>query len=364
MSIKTFKYRIYPSKGQITILNQTLEDCRMLYNHFLDQRKSSWIDSKESVGCYDQISTLAFLKEERKSLKNVHSQVLQNVAIRVDLAFQAFFRRVKKGDTPGHPRFKSYGRYDLFTFPQSGFKLNDNYVRVSKVGNVKINQHRPIEGTIKTITIKRSPTDKWFATFSCIVESKPLPISTESTGIDVGIESFATFSNGEKAINPTFFKKEQSALAKAQRKLSKQSKGTPDRAKARKVVARVHERIKNKRHNFIHQESRKIVNRYNVIAVEDLSINSMLHDCYFCKSIMDASWYTFLQTLSYKAEEAGRTFIKVNPAYTSQDCSSCGHRQTKKLSDRVHKCSCCGLKLDRDHNASINILRLGLQSLA
>ena len=138
MSIKTFKYRIYPSKGQITILNQTLEDCRMLYNHFLDQRKSSWIDSKESVGCYDQISTLAFLKEERKSLKNVHSQVLQNVAIRVDLAFQAFFRRVKKGDTPGHPRFKSYGRYDLFTFPQSGFKLNDNYVRVSKVGNVKI----------------------------------------------------------------------------------------------------------------------------------------------------------------------------------------------------------------------------------
>ena len=361
---RTFKYRIYPSKEQITVLNKTLEDCRMLYNHFLNERKSFWEERKESISRYGQCASLPNLKEERSSLKDIHSQVLQNVTLRVDLAFQAFFSRIKQGNTPGYPRFKASGRYDSFTFPQRGFKLNDNHVKLSKIGNVKINQHRSIEGTIKTLTIKRSPTGKWFATFSCIVEPKILPVSTESVGIDVGIESFATFSNGNKVVNPTFFKKEQSALAKAQRKLSKQIRGTSARAKARKIVARVHERIKNKRHNFIHQESRKIVNKYGLISVEDLSINSMLHDCYFCKSIMDASWYTFLQTLSYKAEEAGRIFVKVNPAYTSQDCSSCGHRQTKKLSDRIHKCSCCDLELDRDHNASINILRLGMQSLA
>lgn len=360
---KTFKYRIYPSKKQITILNQTLEDCRILYNHFLDQRKSSWEDNKKSISCYDQIGTLTTLKEERPSLKNIHSQALQNVAVRIDLAFQAFFRRVKKCDTPGYPRFKSHGRYDSFTFPQTGFKLNDNYLKISKVGNIKINQHRPIKGTVKNLTIKCSPTGKWYATFSCIVNPNILPTSDKSTGIDVGIESFATFSNGEKIINPTFFKKEQTTLAKAQHNLSKHTKNTTQRAKDRKVVARVHERIKNKRHNFIHQESRKIVNRYNTIVVEDLSINSMLHDCYFAKSIMDASWYMFLQTLSYKAEDAGRNFVKVNPAYTSQDCSSCGYRQTKKLSDRTHKCICCGFELDRDHNASINILALGMQSL-
>ena len=159
--VKTFKYRIYPSKSQLAILDVTFEECRLLYNHFLSQRKSAWEDSGESVGCYTQISSLGVLKEERQSLRNVHSQVLQNVAVRADLAFQAFFRRVKKGDTPGYPRFKAHKRHDSFTYPQTGFKFKDNYIKLSKIGNVKIHQHRPIEGEIKTCTIKCSPTGKW-----------------------------------------------------------------------------------------------------------------------------------------------------------------------------------------------------------
>ena len=344
-------------------MNQWLEECRWLFNHFLAERKEAWEREQRSINYHAQATSLPVLKEQRPSLANVHSQVLQNVAVRIDLAFKAFFRRVKAGKKPGYPRFRGKGRYDSFTFPQSGFSLDGNILRLSKIGNVKVVLHRPVEGNIKTCTIKRSSTDKWYVMFSCEWEPTPLPENNEAVGIDVGLHSFATLSTGEQIENPRFFRQEERELAKVQRKLSKAEKGTPERKKRRKVVARVHERIAWKRQDFIHQHSRKIVNRFGIIAVEDLNVNRMVHNHCLAKSISDVAWSGFFQLLAVKAEWAARKFVAVNPAYTSQDCSGCGHRQKMPLSERVFKCPCCGLVFDRDYNAALNILGLGLQSL-
>ena len=363
---KTFKYRLFPTPRQTTILEKTLNGCRWLYNHFLEQRINAWETEKESLSRYGQDATLKTLKKEYPFLSDIFSQILQNISMRIDLAFRAFFRRVKSGDKPGFPRFRNKFRYDSFTYPQSGFKLLKNVIRLSKIGGVKIKLHRPVEGTIKTCTIRRTPTGKWFVTFVCDIEHKPIEQPIEPViGLDMGLEHFTTLSNGEHVENPRFFRKEEKALVKAQRKLSAQKKATEARRKARKVVARIHERINNKRHNFAHQFARKLVNKYNTICVEDLSINDMKKDNFRCinKSIGDVAWKQFLDLLVCKAAEAGKRTIKINPAYTSQDCNICGNRQKLKLSDRMYHCSCCGLSLNRDHNAALNIMTLGMQGL-
>jgi len=222
--------------------------------------------------------------------------------------------------------------------------------------------HRKIKGKIKTCTVQRSSTGKWYVCFSCECEPERLdPVATQ-VGIDVGLKTFATLSNGEEIANPRFFRKEEKALAKVQRKHSQLAKGTPLRRKHRKVVARVHERTRFRRDNFTHQESRQIVDRFGTICVEDLHVNSMVHNHCLAKSIADASWSEFFRKLSCKAEEAGRSSVAVNPAYTSQTCSVCGHRQKMPLDVRVFDCPCCHAQLDRDLNAAKNILGLGLQS--
>lgn len=363
---KTFKYRVYPSKKQVAILNQTLDECRWLYNHLLEQRKNSWEKDKQSISCFDQCNTLKTLKEERPSLKSAHSQILQDVAFRIDFAFKNFFRRVKSGEKPGYPRFRSESRYDSFTYPQVGFSIAEDKktIRLSKIGNIKIKYHRPIEGIIKTCTIKRTRTEKWSISFSCIVEAPEVihPVKN-AIGIDVGLKSFAVLSNGEKVANPRFFKQEEKNLARAQRKFSAIKKGMPERRKYGKVVCRIHERISNKRYNFSHQLSRMLVNRFDLIAIEDLSINDMKKDNFRCinKSIGDAAWNMLFDQLSYKAEYAGTQVVKINPAHTSQTCSRCGNRQKLKLSERIFICHCCSLSIDRDFNASLNILALGTQ---
>ena len=346
-------------------MNETLDECRWLYNHLLEERKALWEEHGESTSLYRQHNELPHLKAERPSLKTVHAQVLQNVAVRIDLAFKAFFRRVKQGEEPGYPRFRGKFRYDSFTYPQweKSCKIEGDRIYLPKIGHVKIILHRNLQGTPKTCCVRRTRTGKWFVTISCEVEPQPLPALDTRIGIDVGLESFATFHTGEKIENPRFFRKEEKELAKAQRKFDKAPKGTKERRKRGKAVARVHERIANKRHNFIHQHSRRIIDEYQIIVVENLAVNRMVHNHCLAKSIHDAAWSQFLDTLTNKAAYAGRQCIKVNPAYTSQDCSQCGHRESKKLSERVHRCSCCGLVLDRDHNAALNILRLGLQSV-
>lgn len=362
--LKTHKCRMYPTKAQETILEQMLEECRWLYNKILETRKNAWEQHQESLRLYDTQKMIPSWKMERPSLKSVYSQVLQNINIRVDLAFKAFFRRVKAGEDPGYPRFKGRGWYDSMTYPQyrNGASLDGDKLSLSKLGQVKLVLHRPVEGTIKTVTIRRQ-AGKWYACFSCEIEAQPLPQTEQAVGIDVGLTSFATLSNGEKADNPRFFRQEEKALAKAQRKLSKGDKGTPERAKARKVVGRIHERIANHRRDFAHKLSRQLVNTFGLIAFENLNIKNMLKNGHLSKSIADAAWNQLVQYTTYKAESAGRRVVLVDPRNTSQRCSKCGSIVQKSLSVRVHSCNICGLVLDRDENAAINILALGLQGM-
>jgi len=235
---------------------------------------------------------------------------------------------------------------------------------VSKIGHIKIILHRPIVGKVKTSTLSKTSTGKWFVCFATEVEPKRLPELSNEIGIDVGLKTFATLSDGVEIENPRFFRKEQDELAKVQRKLSKEVKGTPERRFRRKAVARVHECIGWKRQDFSHQQSRKIVDKYGKIFVEDLTVNRMLKNRRLSKSISDAAWSSFFSNLFAKAVEAGRIIFAVNPAYTSQTCSDCGYRKTgeeKLLLDyRVFDCPSCGLHIDRDLNAALNIKAVGL----
>jgi putative transposase len=328
----------------------------------LADRQDTYEFSGKGLTYYAQARKLQIFRGTWTKLQSVHSQVLQNVAVRVDLAFKAFFRRVKAGENPGYPRLKGRDWYDSFTYPQSGWSVSENKIKLSKIGSVKIKLHRPITGIVKTCTIRRQ-NNKWFVCFVCEVEPAILPLTSKSIGIDVGLEKFAALSDGVFIDNPRFFRKEEKALAKSQRKLFKQPKGSKERCRAKKVISRVHERIRNRRHNFVHQLSRKLVNENDVLIVEKLNTKNMLLNRCLAKSISDASWTQFRSVLTNKAESAGRILLSVNPAYTSQDCSACGFRAKKPLKERWHFCPNCGLSLDRDTNAAINILRLGLQSL-
>ena len=367
--VKSFKYRLRPTGKQEKILLVHIEECRLLYNQLVASRVQAYKNSKASLSCYDQQKMLPVLKHQHNGFVQVYSQVLQQVAVRVDLAFKAFFRRLKEkaktGEKAGFPRYKGQNRYDSITYPQfsNGCRLDEKGLRLGKIGCLRIVQHRPLAGTPKSCTITRTATGKWFVSISCDMGDAPDKTDAGSAiGIDVGLNSFAVTSDGEYIANPRFFRKEEKALAKAQRKWDKVKKTkSPQREKCRKTVARVHERIRNKRHNFVHQEARKMVNRHGFIAAEKLDVQDMQQNRRLSKSISDAAWSMFRHCLQYKAEEAGIGFKAVNPKYTSQDCSACGHREKKSLSQRVHHCKKCGYTTDRDHNAAINILTLGLQ---
>ena len=340
-------------------MNATLETCRRVYNSLLNSRKYEYEVTGKSLSRVDQINTLPKWRKEFPEIEDVYSQVLQNVAFRVDLAYRAFFRRCKeKKEKVGFPRFKGDG-YDSFCYPQSGFSIHENTVYLSKIGQVKIILHRPILGKIKTCTVRRQ-AGKWFVCFSCDYEPEPLPPSDIAVGIDLGIKSFAALSDGTFVDNPKFFRVDEKALAKAGRKQAKTAKGSNARRKANKVLSRIHERIRNRRHNFVHQESRGIVNKFGLIAVEKLNVKGMVQNHCLAKSISDSSWSMFRVILTQKAECAARELIAVNPAYTSQDCHQCGYRAKKKISDRWHSCPICGASLDRDTNAAINILNLAI----
>jgi putative transposase len=309
-------------------------------------------------------------------LRDVPSQVLQDAVKRVELAFEAFFRRVQAGQKPGYPRFKSRFRYDSLTFKQyqnsfaviSGTKRHRGTLVLAKLGHVKMVLHRPITGKPKTAIVKRAPTGKWYVSISVEIaeeeiESLRLPVCTEAVGIDVGLNSFAYLSTGEEIANPRFFRSEEAALARASRKLSKSPKGSTQREKKRKVVARVHERIRNRRKNFIEREVASLLKRFGLLAVEALVVRTLIKNPKLAKSIADASWSMFFTRLLDKAEEAGRDVVRVNPAYTSQTCSACGHRQPMPLSVRVYECPDCGLVIHRDHNGSNNILAEAFQAV-
>jgi len=373
---KTYLFRIYPTHKQRNVLEEWLGLCCEVYNATLDERKSAYRMVGVSLSYEHQSAELPGCKEVRPELTEVPSQVLQDVVKRVDLAFDNFFRRIEEGQTPGYPRFRSHFRYDSLTFKQYGnsftilsaSKKNQGTLVLAKLGHVKMVLHRTIAGTPKTAIVKRTPTGKWFVSISVEMEEediigKRLPVSEERVGIDVGLKTFAYLSTGEAITNPRFFRQEEAALARASRKLSKAPKGSKQRAHTRKVVARIHERISNRRKSFIEQEVSKLITRFGFIAVEALIVRNMLRNPKLAKSIADVSWSMFFTHLLDKAEEAGRVVVRVTPAYTSQTCSACGYRQPMPLSVRVYECPHCSLVIHRDYNGSLNILSDGLQAV-
>ena len=369
MRRKSFKYRIYLTKGQRRIFEQQLEECRWVYNETLAERKRAYEERGESLHLYDTQAMLPVWKLVRPALKLVHSQVLQNISVRVNLAFQAFFRRVKEGaEEVGFPRYKGYGRYDSITYPQygNGVRLDGDRLILSKVGAVHVVLHRPAAGTPKTVTLTRSRTGKWFACFACETETEPLPPTNAVVGVDVGLSSFATLSDeGKKIDNPRFYRRDEADLKRVQQRkdAAKNAQNWPENAKQQGILARIHERIANRRSDFAHKESRKLVNAYQVIVFEDLAPMEMGKSRGMRKSILDVAWTQFISMTVAKAEEAGRRVILVNPRNTTKLCSTCGEIVPKALSVRVHTCPVCGLVMDRDENAALNILQRGLQTL-
>jgi putative transposase len=356
--LKTYKFRIYPTKAQVEAFEHWLDLCRELYNAALQERRDAWKLNRVSINYFHQNKQLTEIRQIREDVRDLNSHVCQDQLRRLDKTFKAFFRRVRNGEKAGFPRFKSKIRFDSFTFPDlKGTKLIGNRLLLSKIGKVKIKLHRAIEGNIKTVTIKRE-CGKWFAFFAVECEPKPLPENCEQIGVDVGLKHFAVLSNGEQIKNPRYFESTQKRLRVAQRRVSRRKKGGNRRRKAIEQLRKIHSKIKNQRADFQHKESRKIVNRFGLIAVEDLNISGLTRSK-LSKQINDAGWSGFLEKLAYKAESAGREFVKVNPRNTSQNCSGCEVKVSKSLSQRIHKCDSCGLIMDRDENAAINILKLG-----
>ncbi len=366
---KAFKYRVYLTNGQRRIFEHQLEACRWVYNQTLEVRRDAATNGTK-CGLYDTQASLPIWKADRPALKLVHSQVLQNVQVRVDLAFQAFFRRVREGAKEvGYPRFKRVGRYDSMTFLQygNGVRIEGERLILLKVGAVKLVLHRPIDGTPKTVTLSRSASGKWYACISCETEAKALEPTEKITGVDVGLLSFATLSNGEQIENPRFYRQDEADLTRVQKRkdAAKNAQNWEENRKQKALLGKIHERIANRRSDFAHKRSRELVNQYQVIVFEDLAPLEMgkRKGRGMRKSIMDVAWTQFISMTIGKAAEAGRTVILVDPRNTSKLCSDCGELVQKTLSTRTHICPNCGLVLDRDVNAALNILQRGLQTL-
>lgn len=402
MGMKAYKYRLYPTKSTEQRLLWTLDRCRELYNAALTERRDAYnfhvrqhpnyydvetrkrLTQELTVSYNTQQNDLPAIKHElREEYQEVAAHVLQDALRRLDKAFQAFFRRVREGQTPGYPRFKSRDRYDSFTYPDgAGWKFDGKYLHLSKIGRAKVKLHRDIQGKIKTVTIKRE-VNHWYVTFACEVgASDPLPVSYEDVGIDLGVTHLATLSNGEMIEHPRVLRRGQALLKRRQQACSRKKLRSHRRKKAGRLVGKAHRKIANQRKDFHHKASRMLVNRYQVIVFEDIQISNLVkrpkpkqdeNGMYLPngasakgglnKSIQDAGWGAFVSMCSSKAEGAGRTLLKVSPRFTSQICSQCGQVRKKELSERWHSCD-CGAELDRDVNAAINILARGYQTLA
>ena len=348
----TYKFRLYPTKAQEKKLEETLETCRRLYNFMLDDR------IKNHTPFFEQKKKLVELKKEDKYLKSVHSQVLQDVVLRLDKAFQSYFAGLSR-----FPRFKRKGRYNSFTYPQheTGFKLIGNRIKLGTIGRIKVKIHRAVEGEIKTATIIKD-VDQWYVAFA--VEEPERQTSNQNdkaVGIDVGVTNLITLSDGKNIEAPKFLRKAEERIKRLQKTLSRKKRGSHRREKSRILLAKAWRKVRRQRDDFAHKISSNLAKEYGIIVFEDLNIKGMVKNHSLASAIMDSCWYKLRQFTVYKAERRGGRVIFVNPAGTSQKCSGCREMVQKPLSERVHMCPKCGLVLDRDVNAARNILALGLE---
>lgn len=345
VTMKTFRYKLQPNKQQRLSLQRTLDTCRDVWNLALEQRKmqrTHW-----TIQCRE----LTALKQEFPEYRRVHAHILQNVVKKL----QRSFERMREAGA-GFPRFKSANRYHSFSFNNTGFSLSGKYLQLSKIGNVKVRLSREIPGdaVVRSLTVKRTVSG-WYACLAVEVPNRILPVSDLAVGIDVGIENFAALSDGTFLPNPRFYECGQAELRRAQRRVARRTKGSHRRRRAIILLQKVHERIGNRRMDFLHKETTKLVRQFGTIAVENLNVKGLAQGI-LSKQVHDASWSMFFNLLRYKAVDAGRRLVGVDCRKTSQTCPTCGAIKKKNLSQRKHECSGCGLVLHRDTAAAQVIL--------
>ncbi len=358
---KTYKYKLNPTPSHEREMGRVLGLCRWLYNTALEQRVTAWQRARVSISRFQQEAEVKDIRAAFPEYAAIHSHVLQDVLARLDKTYQAFFRRVRAGEKAGFPRYQARTRYHSFTYKEfgNGAALDNGFLVLSKVGRIAVRWSRPLEGTPKTVTISRE-VDGWYVCLSCAdVPVQPLLTTGRESGLDLGIEAFATLSDGTRIFHPGWYRKAERALKTAQRRVSRRKKGSNRRRKAVTLLAKAHQKVRRQRADFHHKTALTLVRTNDTIYHENLQPANMVKNHHLAKSITDAGWGAFLTILTDKAACAGRRIIAVNPAYTSQWCSGCGGLVYKGLSVRWHVCPQCGTSLHRDHNAAKNIERAG-----
>lgn len=360
--IRAFRYPLHPTKAQESVLESWLASCCELYNAALQERRDAWRRQRVSVQYLDQQKALTEIRSAFPEWQAVPVWIARSALRRLDLAFQSFFRRCKSGETPGYPRFRSRDRYDNFDLGSEVPRIDGNRVCLPKLGLVKFHKYREMRGQILRVSVSRTARG-WTVSFVCDLGATPEKRAvTSAVGIDVGLEAFATLSTGERVENPRFFRASEEVLARRQRALSKKCLGSRSRLRARRLVARVHERVRNQRLDFARKLACALFSRFDLVAYEDLAIARMVRGD-LAKSIHDAAWRVFLDAVKIKAEGAGAWALPVDPSGTSQRCASCGAIVKKTLGERQHACPSCDFATHRDHNAALNVLALGLSAV-
>jgi putative transposase len=354
---KTFKEKLRPTPAQERRLEEVLGRCRTLYNVTLEERITAWQRRRVSLARYHQEAELKAIRAAFPEYAAIHSHVLQDVLARLDRTYQAFFRQVQRGEPTGFPRYKGWSRCRSFTFKEygNGTRLDNGYLVLAKFGRIAVHWSRPTEGTPKTTTVSRE-VDGWYVTISCAdVPAHLLPESGQHTGIDLGLESFATLADGTRISTPGYYRRAERHLAKCQRRVAKRVKSSHRRRKAVCVLAKAHQTVQRQRQDFHHKVALALVRQYDTIYHEDLRVASLVKNHHLARSIADAGWRGFLTILAFKAASAGKHVVAVNPAFTSQSSSGGGDVVAKGLSVRWHCCPACGTSLHRDQNAAKNI---------
>jgi putative transposase len=362
--IRAFRYPLRLNQQESAGLDEIRLACQRLYNAALEQRKDAYRKQKKSISRYDQHKDLTELREaDSEGYSSISSLILRSSLNRLDEAYKAFFRRIKQGEKPGFPRFKGKDRYDSFSF--SNPVIKDNLLTIPKFGQVKLHLYRPIKGIPLEAHIRKTYKG-WETSIICDLGEAPSKVEIKtSTGIDVGINHFVTFSDGLEVENPRFYRKSEVLLAYRQQRLAyKKNKHSNSRKRAKLLVSKIHQHIKNQRLDFARKLAKEVINKYDLIAIEDLNIKGMVQNHNLSKSVNDASWSIFAACLNFKAEYAGKTIVAVDPRGTSQICSRCGKVVKKTLANREHNCPYCGLVLGRDHNSAIEILARGLRAVS
>jgi len=357
----SFRHRLYLNRAQDAALHAQVDEACRLYNAALQERRDAWKLAQRSVTYYHQQANQLKAIHADGSLSLANFSACQEVLRCVDKTFRAFFARVKTGRKAGYPRFKPRQRYDSLTFPSygDGCRLRENgRLYLQGVGDLKVKLHRPVRGQVKTVSVKRQ-AGRWYVLCCCEVEPEPLPPSSGTVGIDVGLTSFATLSDGTVIGNPRHARSAQANLRRAQRRVARRKKGSNGRREAVRLLQQAQARVRDQRADFHHKTARALVDRYGLMVVENMNVRALAGSM-LARSVHDAGWGAFLDKLAYKAESAGRVLLRVNPTGTTQACSGCGEHVPKTLAQRQHRCASCGLSLGRDLNAARNILGLGL----